>query len=65
LCFYERLDNRLDRREDRQDRRLDKMSKRADSRGRRWEKMADWEDERASAAWDRHMGRDPNTELGF
>ena len=61
----ERLDNRLDRREQRQDERLDRMTKRSDSRGNRWEKMADWEEERAAKAWDRNMGRDPDSEWDF
>lgn len=61
----EELDRRLAERERRQEERLDRMEKRSESFGRRWENMAEWEEERASRAWDRHMGRDPDSEWDF
>ena len=61
----ENLDERLAARERRQEEHLNRMTKRSESFDRRWERMADWEQDRQDRAWDRYMGEIPEEDFDF
>lgn len=61
----EALDARLAAGERRQEERLNRMTKHSESFDRRWQRMADWEQDRQDRAWDRYMGEIPEEDFDF